>query len=418
MNKKAIPPISKSHMQRILAASLMASETSEIKNPGVSEDDLAAVTIIESLGAKTQWSKPIGNSPDLEQVLRVTGSPELKAGTLNAGESGLSSRMFSVVVSQSPKTVEITGRGTLLNRSFEPLSEIFHQGGVQWSSNHNKLPMEITGPLRAGDYAVDGSFSSQFISGLLMTLPVLEGTINQISTVRIHNPKSRGYLDMTLEVMRKFGIQVEARKDLTEISIPTAQKYTAQNIIPEADWSGGAFLLIAQYLGIFESVVGLRRDSIQPDAQVLEMLERHGLEVHEVHNPSGPTEMRMSGTLKGPLCLDLTQTPDLFPPLVLLALFSKGEHRFSGVHRLRGKESDRAYVMANELAKAGAALSVEEDELVVLGMPNWRDALLDSHGDHRMAMLFGLINSLVDPTITTENPECVAKSFPHFWELL
>jgi 3-phosphoshikimate 1-carboxyvinyltransferase len=138
-------------MQRILAASLMARGTSEICNPGVSEDDIAAVTIIESLGAKTQWIKPIGNSPDLEQVLRVTGSSELKAGTMNAGESGLSSRMFSVVVSQSDLTHRMTGRGTLLDRSFEPLSEIFDQGGVQWASLLMKLPLEITGPLTAGD---------------------------------------------------------------------------------------------------------------------------------------------------------------------------------------------------------------------------------------------------------------------------
>lgn len=408
-------------MQRILAASLMARGTSEICNPGVSEDDLAAIAIIESLGAKTQWNKSVGTSPDLEQVLRVTGSPELKAGILNAGESGLSSRMFSVVVSQSDQTHRMTGRGTLLERSFEPLSEIFDQGGVQWSSNDRKLPLEITGPLTAGDYSVDGSFSSQFISGLLMTLPVVGTGPNEISgqsTVTIANPKSKGYLQMTLDVMKAYGIQFQASDDLTRIAIPSGQHYTAQTITPEADWSGGAFLIIAQYLGVFKSVMGLRTDSIQPDAQVAEMLKKHGLRVHEGFNESGQSEMTMSGELNGPLRLDLTQTPDLFPPLVLLALFSEGEHRFAGVHRLRGKESDRAYVMANELAKAGAALSVEGDELVVLGLPNWREAMLNPHGDHRMAMLFGLINSLVDPTLTTENPECVAKSFPHFWELL
>jgi 3-phosphoshikimate 1-carboxyvinyltransferase len=254
-----------------------------------------------------------------------------------------------------------------------------------------------------------------------MTLPVVGMGPNETSvqsTVTIANPKSKGYLQMTLDVMKAYGIQFQASDDLTHITIPSGQNYTAQTITPEADWSGGAFLLTAQYLGVFESVLGLKRDSIQPDAQIVEMLERHGLEVHEDDNFSDPTEMTMSGKLKGPLRLDLTQTPDLFPPLVLLALFSEGEHRFSGVHRLRGKESDRAYVMANELAKAGAALSVEGDELVVLGMPNWRDALLNPHGDHRMAMLFGLINSLVPESITTQNPECVAKSFPHFWDQL
>jgi len=399
--KKISPPVSKSHMQRLLAAALMAKGITTIQNPGHSDDDKAAMGIVEALGGHLAYLE--------DGALEVKGSELDHGGTLEAGESGLSSRMFLTIASQSKETYILTGSGSLLERSFAGIMDIYRKGQVSFSMNQDKLPISFRGPLRSGFYDLDGSFSSQFISGLLMTLPVLKGD----SEVKIKNPSSMGYLAMTLNVMESFGIQFTQTDNYHKIIIPGEQNYVAQRMTTEGDWSGGAFLLIAQYLGLFAEISGLSLESIQPDSNMISLLKPFG-----INHTSTDSRLKLWGELSSSLKLDLTHTPDLFPPLVLLALFSDGEHRFSGVHRLRGKESDRAYVMAGELAKAGAVLSVDQDDLVVLGKPQWKEALLNPHGDHRMAMLFGLIDALISPKITVENPECVSKSFPHFWDII
>ncbi len=387
-------------MQRLLAASWLAQGKTTLINPGNSADDLAALDIIKSLGSQVVQK---------DNILEIDSTIRRFPLRVHAGESGLSSRMFSVLLSSLDRPVTILGEGTLLTRDFSPLREIYEAGKVEYQWNDNHLPVTLCGPIQPGEFNLDGSHSSQFITGLLMILPTLKGD----STVVVNNPKSVGYLEITLEVMKLFGVLVERSSDFTLFRIKGNQKYKGSTIEVEADWSGGAFLLVAAALLKNHRVSGLSWTSVQPDSIILKVLQKAGM-LPKREEGGIAFESAKSREIR----VDLTHAPDLFPPVVLLSLFTEGHHIISGVHRLPGKESDRGNVMVTELSKCGQSLWIDGDDLHVEGNQPFISATTDSKRDHRMAMLLGLASKISGVKLEIVDPQCVSKSFPNFWEVI
>ncbi len=306
-------PPSKSMTQRIIAAAIMADGQSTIINPSYCDDSLAAMSIAVSLGARVE--------PEPGQ-LKIAGSWELKERKLNCGESGLAIRMFSPIAALFDEEITLTGGGSLKRRPMNMITDALTQLGVKCSSNNGLLPLTINGPLKGGYVEVDGSLSSQLLTGLLMALPLAGNN----SEIKVSNLKSKPYIDMTLQVLGNSGIRV-VNENYSLFRIEGNQAYDSGIYEVEGDWSGAAFLLVAGAINGNLIVTGLNTKSFQSDMAVLDALSKAGANMKIM---DGAVEISKS-ELKG-FEFDATDSPDLFPPLVALAANCKGISRIKGCH--------------------------------------------------------------------------------------
>jgi 3-phosphoshikimate 1-carboxyvinyltransferase len=392
-------PPSKSYMQRALFAAAMAEGLTEILNPTWCDDALAALNVIQSLGAKVESS---------EKCVLVGPSGAPKSHELDCGESGLCLRMSCALAGLFPGEFKLTGRGSLLDRPVSMIEAPLRSLGVAVGTAAGKCPVVIRGPLKGGTLEVDGALSSQFISGLLMALPLAP----QDSKLRVTNLKSRPYVAMTLELLKHFGAKIEANLELSEFKISGRQHYCAGAYTVEGDWSGGSFLLVAAALNGPLLVEGLRQDSLQADRAVLEALEAAGAALE-----SSAQGITVKGGRLRAFEFDAGQCPDLFPPLTVLALGCSGESVIHGAGRLQHKESDRAKVLVEEFSRVGGRLSCAGDCLKVTG-GKLAGGQINSHNDHRIAMAGAVAALNSDNGIAIDDCECVAKSYPRFFEVL
>ncbi len=393
----ASAPPSKSMMQRAIAAAALANGKSVIGNPSTCEDALAAMKAVEAIGA----SVDVSGGKAL-----VNGGGKKTGGKLDCGESGLCMRMLSPVCSLFDNEFVLSGRGSLLERQAGMIEGPLRQLGAKCETNKGKPPITIHGPIHGGEIEIDGSQSSQFLTGLLMALPLCK----EDSVVKVKNLKSKPYVQMTLGLLEKFGIAVEASGKLDEFRITGRQRYTPANYDVEGDWSGAAFLLVAGAIAGRVTVSGLREDSLQADRAIVDALQKAGAKVNV---QMGEVDVR-KGTLVA-FDFDAADCPDLFPPLAVLACNCKGKSRLKGALRLKGKESDRGAALVSELGKLGAKITVEGDEMTIMG-GTLSGGEVDSHNDHRIAMACAVaaLNCSSGVRITNEN--CVAKSYPKFFE--
>jgi 3-phosphoshikimate 1-carboxyvinyltransferase len=389
-------PSSKSMTQRAIAAAILADGESVIINPSFCDDSIAAMGIARGLGAKVEASG---------DKLKISGCGELKEKTLNCGESGLAIRMFSPVAALCSGEITITGSGSLKNRPMFMIGDALKQLGVEFTSTNGYLPLTIKGPLQGGSCEIDGSISSQLLTGLLMALPVAVGD----SQIKVRNLKSKPYIDMTLSILRDFGI--EAENDNYELfSILGGQRYMAGTYRVESDWSGGAFLLVAGAIGGSLTVRGLRIDSSQSDKFIITALKSAGADINISENKVEITKSSLKA-----FEFDATESPDLFPPLVALASYCEGTSRIGGASRLRHKESDRATALIEEFAKMNISVVHKDDFLIVTG-GEVRGANVNSHGDHRIAMATAIAALSAKGRTCIKDSGCVAKSYPGFFK--
>jgi len=366
-------PASKSSMQRACAAALLSKGTSTIYNPGHSNDDKAALDIIQKLGAKVEVEG---------SELKVESSGINPIGNeINCGESGLSIRMFTPIVALSDKEITINGSGSLETRPMDFFDDILPLLGVKIKSNDGKLPMTVQGPLVPANIEVDGSLSSQFLTGLLMAYSAAGA---KDVSIKVNNLKSKPYIDLTLDVMKQFGMNVPENKNYKEFVFhnePTHDsQLTTHQYTVEGDWSGGAFLLVAGTIAGSITVRGLDLSSTQADRKIMDALmnanaaiamEAKGIQAHP-------------GGLRG-FEFDATDCPDLFPPLVALASYCEGETKIQGVRRLKHKESNRAITLQDEFDLMGVRIVIEDDTMIIHG-GSVKGADVHSHHDHRIAM--------------------------------
>lgn len=411
-------PASKSSMQRACAAALVRKGKSIIHNPGISNDDKAALSIIKEMGCewRIENGQLIIDSSNASIYSSITNhnSP---LTNINCGESGLSIRMFTPIVALSNQTITINGEGSLLTRPMDFFDEILPQLEVQIKSNNGKLPLEVKGPLHAKDITIDGSLSSQFLTGLLMAF----SASNTNATIHVNNLKSKPYVDLTLEVMKQFGLNVPINNDYKSFTFHQSQITNQQSIIEytvEGDWSGAAFLLVAGAIAAPNRIFikGLDVFSTQADKAILEALMDSDCtisiqpEVIEVGLPA-------SG-LKGlkPFQFNATDCPDLFPPLVALASFCNGTTVIEGVSRLAHKESNRGLTLQDEFGKMGIEIILQDDLMLVKGGTDVKGATVHSRHDHRIAMASAVAALNASGNVVIEDAHAINKSYPNFYE--
>lgn len=396
-------PTSKSSMQRACAAALLHTGETTIANPGNSNDDVAAIGVIQNLGATVAT---INNN----LVVKSNGVNPV-AGEMNCGESGLGIRMFAPIAALSSQAITINGTGSLLTRPMDFFDEIFPALGIQITSSQGKLPVKIQGPLQPVEITIDGSLSSQFLTGLLMAYGK---AATQPVTIFVTNLKSKPYIDLTLQVMKHFGYLV-VNNQYQSFTINPVSNSTNKPIIytVEGDWSGAAFLLVAGAVAGEITVKGLDVFSTQADKNILQALSMSGaiLSVQEQQIVIGP------GKLKA-FHFDATDCPDLFPPLVALAAYCQGTTAIAGVSRLAHKESNRGLTLQQEFAKMGVEIILQDDLMLVKGGNTLHAATVHSHHDHRIAMACAVAALQASGEVIIEEAEAINKSYPDFYDHL
>ncbi|MCC7401848.1 MAG: 3-phosphoshikimate 1-carboxyvinyltransferase [Chitinophagaceae bacterium] len=420
-------PASKSSMQRALAAALLRKGTSVIRNPGHSNDDKAAMEIVRNLGAEI-----IVNSDKL--IVKSNGvAPNVS--TINCGESGLGIRMFAPIIALSNTEITVNGEGSLLNRPMNFFDTFFPGLGVDIKSNNGKLPLKIKGPIQPKNIEVDGSLSSQFITGLLLAYSSSlnfpenrdkssakrsnEDQGNLKVTIKVRHLKSKPYIGLTLDVMKQFGMNIPENRGYEEFIFHNT--YTNNSslagkevlYIVESDWSGGAFLLVAGAIAGPVTVKGLDLTSPQGDKKIIDALvdANAGIAIEAKGIKVRPAEMKSFE-------FDATDCPDLFPPLVALAASCRGTSIITGVHRLTNKESDRAAALKEEFGKMGVDILIDGDKMKICGTEKVNAAKVHSHHDHRIAMATAVAALKAEGETIIESAEAINKSYPDFfWHL-
>lgn len=396
---------SKSSMQRACAAALIAKGTSIIKNPGNSNDDKAAIDIIQKLGAKIEATDD-GLKVDSTGVHPVSSQ-------INCGESGLSIRMFTPLVALSSKETIINGTGSLLTRPMDFFDEILPGLSVQVKSNAGKLPLIIHGPIIPKNIEIDGSLSSQFLTGLLMAYAAVDA---KDVSINVNNLKSKPYIDLTFDVMKQFGLKVPENRNYEEFYF-SSQTYSPQPVIHnytvEGDWSGASFLLVAGAIAGNIIVKGLDVFSTQADKAVLQALMDCGckLSIQTEQIEIGPASLQA-------FHFNATECPDLFPPLVTLASYCNGKSVIEGTNRLTHKESNRAITLQEEFAKLGVQIDLQDDLMIIHGGARLKSATVHSRHDHRIAMACAVAALRAEGDVTIEEAEAINKSYPDFYEHL
>lgn len=390
-------PPSKSLTQRAIAAGLLATGTTVIRNPSFCNDSVAAMEIARRLGANVTEEKG--------RIIVSSGGRPAGRVNINCGESGLALRMFAPVAALMSDSVSVTGEGSLMRRPVTMISEALSQLGVRVETEGGLLPVLLSGRLRAGRALVDGSTGSQLLTGLLMALPLAEGE----SRIDVASLTSKPYIGLTVKLLADFGITVKNESFKTFI-IPGGQAYRAREYCVEGDWSGAAFLLVAGATGGGVTVRNLDAGSIQADRAVMQALDDAGALIRTENG-----NISAEGAVLRAFTFDATDSPDLFPPLAALAASCDGASTIRGVGRLRHKESDRAEAIADVLGAMGISVRFSGDAMVITG-GQAKGAVVSSHNDHRIAMMAAVTAASASGPVTITGAEAIAKSYPGFFD--
>ncbi|MFN0202404.1 MAG: 3-phosphoshikimate 1-carboxyvinyltransferase [Bacteroidia bacterium] len=406
-------PASKSIMQRAIAAAVLAKGESRLHNISDCEDGLAAIEVAKALGAKIEQQ---GDTLTIE-----SNGVQPIVSEINCGEAGLGIRMFTPIAALSDKELIIKAEGSLKTRPMHFFEEVFPKVKVQCTLQDGKAPIHIKGALQAQNLEVDGSLSSQFLTGLLMSM----ASVSMGNIISVNHLTSRPYLDLTLSVMRDFGVKV-LNFQYEKFVFPGAQRYLPQNFYIEGDWSAAAFWVVAAAIQGEITLQGLRADSLQADRAILDIICAAGADytINQEGSAHFP-EITISPAKKlQAFTFDATHAPDLFPILAVLAVHCQGISEIKGVNRLLHKESNRAAAIVQEFQKVGADLVIKDDILYIHGenipaffakntylLPNFH-----AHKDHRMAMALTILAHTLKIKATIDDAECVKKSYPHFFE--
>ena len=395
-------PASKSYGQRAYAAALLANGETHINDFGVSDDENAALEIVRQSGAVV---KSISST---EICISSKGSITSDLN-INYGESGLSARMFTPLLAVGNNAVKMNAKGTLLGRPMHFFDSILTDLKVDFSSNDGRLPFEMKGPLIPKSCTIDGSMSSQFITGLIYAYAASPKT--RTVEIKIENPTSIPYILLTLDVLSKFGVNVHFEKETLYFSGP--YNFKAANISVEGDWSSASFLLVAGAIAGTITVDNLNVNSQQADKRIMHAIRDFGAVIIEKDS-----SISVSKDGNQSFTFDATHCPDLFPPLAVLAMFAQGVSKIKGVNRLINKESNRSVAIQEELGKMGAQIVVEGDEMFIKGIEHCTSSTVHSHGDHRIAMACAIAALKANGPVTIEESQAINKSYPLFFEHL
>ena len=394
-------PASKSHGQRVLACALINKNQTSIEGLGNSDDEQGLLQLISDAGAKIERNQG-------ELIVEGIEFSEISDLNLTCRESGLAARMITPVLANASSFIRLDGNGSLLNRPMNQFDEVMNRLEVNFQSNEGKLPFEIHGPLIPRNIEIDGSLSSQFITGLIFGY--VASPFLRKERIVVKNPTSIPYIEFTLHVLRCFGVELNFEENTIQFAGP--YELTKTEIAIEGDWSSASFFLVAAAILGDINIHGLNLDSKQADIKILEALTDFGADIQLEKG------VRVVKKNSNAFTFDATNCPDLFPPLAVLASFAKGESQIIGVSRLIHKESDRAQTIQSELSKLGAQISIAEDVMYIQGIEKATATEVNSHGDHRIAMACAIMALRAEGSTKIKNSEAVNKSFPDFFEYL
>ena len=420
---------SKSYVHRlIIAASLYGEGTCIITNI-MSADMEATVRAVNALGADV---KVIRSSDDRYEirVVRPLGSKITNSCVVDCGESGSTARFILPLAAFFADEATVTGLGRLPERPMGPLCDVLRSAGVTVSADN--LPITVSGDPLAGEYEIAGNVSSQFISGLLFLLPLLDGRSTLTITGKL---ESAAYVDMTVDVLAKFGVSIERSLNVFTIDPPLKNMNEASRcIVSEGDWSNAAYIMTIASLGsgkAFDSLTidGLAYNSIQGDRAVADIMRDFGI---DVSLKQGEDPSSSGYTIKGrptkPVDVDCSQIPDLVPALAVLAAYAEGDSIFRNVERLRMKECDRIDAVSQMLSTVHVMVDITSDHetgsetMIVHGKggssPVVNVPVIDSFNDHRIAMAAAAIALAEDVPVIINDPMAVNKSYPGFYDVV
>jgi 3-phosphoshikimate 1-carboxyvinyltransferase len=395
-------PASKSYCQRAFAAALMVNGDTYIKDYGNSDDENAALEIVKQAGASVK-------SISKTEICITSSGTIQKDLKINYGESGLSARMFTPLLAIGNNLVKMEAKGSLLSRPMYFFDSILKDLKVNFNSSNGYLPFELKGPLIPKNCTIDGSMSSQFITGLIYAYAASPET--KKVQIKIENPTSIPYINLTLDVLKKFGVDILFEDNILYFEGPYV--FNSANIIVEGDWSSASFLLVAGAISGSITIENLNLSSMQADKKIIEAIKDFGA-IIEIDKTSISIKRKENNSFN----FDATHCPDLFPPLAVLAMYAKGVSTIKGVKRLINKESNRSIAIQDELGKMGALIVVEDDEMFIKGIEKSKSTNVHSHGDHRIAMACAIAALKADGPVNISDYKAVNKSYPMFFEHL
>lgn len=395
-----IPP-SKSAAHRAIIAAALAKGKSVISNIDMSSDMLATIGACRSLGCA------IDVVENGRCTLTVDGGLSTgKTTVIDCCESGSTLRFFIPIACALGGEYTFTGSGRLPVRPLDDYLRIFDEQAIKYTHPPDaNLPLAVSGTLRGGDFVLDGRVSSQYVTGLLFALPLLDA--DSRITVR-GGFESRGYVDMTVDMLRRFGVQADDMQD--SFFIRGSQQYMPQNLSIEGDYSQAAFFLVGGAAAGEVRIEGLYENSLQPDSAIVPILQRMGADITRENNALIARKSNMHG-----ISIDVSQCPDLAPPLAIAAAFAQGTTHITGASRLRIKECDRLSALAQNLSRLGIKTTETQNSLAITG-GSINGGEIDSFGDHRIAMAFAVAATGASGDITVRGSQSVEKSYPGFFE--
>ncbi len=394
----SVPP-SKSAAHRAIICASLASGESTISPVELSEDIKATIDCMRALGAVITYYN--------DRSLKIDGSRVFSSPSalLDCHESGSTLRFLIPVAAAGGIEAQFIGRGKLPERPIGVFTDCLPKHNVICDTSGG-LPLRINGQLRSGQYEIPGDVSSQFITGLLLALPLLEGDSEIILTTKA---QSVGYIDMTISAMADFGVTVARTEN--GFSVKGGQKYSPRDYIVEGDWSQAAFFMTAGALGGNITIDNLRPDSVQGDKACVDIYRRFGADI--ITNGRNIT---ISGSKLHGIEIDARDIPDMVPALAVTAAFAEGQTVITGAERLRIKECDRLAAMAQGLSRLGADITETPDGLVINGCDNLKGALVEGFNDHRIVMSLSTASARCIGDIVITDMESINKSYPSYFE--
>lgn len=380
LSGKIVVPPSKSISHRMLICGALAKGKSEIKGLLDCADTNATIDILRRFGAKINLK---GNDAEVFGIERADSGVRA-----DCCESGSTLRFLIPVAAALGIEASFEGKGKLPERPITPYFTELTKNGIIFETE--KMPYKISGRLKSGEYTLAGDISSQFITGLLFALPLLNGDSRIVLTSPL---QSKPYVDITIHCLNKFGIEIEEVKD--GYFVRGGQSYKPCSCEIEADMSQAAFFITANALGSDIEIVGLNPRSLQGDRAILDIVKESKGNAFNV---------------------DASQIPDLVPILAVLAAFSKGTSHITNCERLRIKECDRLAAISGELNRLGAKVRENPDSLVIEGVESIHGGECETYNDHRIPMALAIASTRSTEPITLKNAECVSKSYPDFFE--
>ena len=398
-------PTSKSQTHRAILCAAMAEGVSKIRNVVLSEDISATIEAARAFGAEVAESESCKNGKLSDLVVSGKGSLGKTRKTIDCAESGSTLRFSIPLALSTGEEFEFVGRGKLPERPMDDYYRIFKEKEIRFETDGGKLPLTVKGRLEAGKYSLEGNVSSQFVTGLLLALPIAGGS----SEIALKSPLESGtYVDITIRVQEDFGVKVD--RDGYQSFLIEKQSYRPADVEMEGDYSQAAFWMVAGLIGEKVEMEGLKTDSLQGDRAAVELLRRMGGRLLESQG-----SMTAEGSSMRSIEMDASDCPDIVPIMAVAAALAEGTTTITNAERLRYKESDRLKATREELNKLGAMIVETEDGLVVKGVETLKGGVkVWSHNDHRIAMALAVASTVCQEPVVIEGMDAIRKSYPEF----